>query len=345
MFDPRDEAAMNTGAGRHRPDHGARLGVLVSNLGTPDAPTAPALRRYLRTFLADRRVVDLPRIFWLPLLYGVIAPLRGRRMAAGYRKIWTPDGSPLLAIMRRQAEALRAELSGRGVDVAALELGMRYGRPSIGAALEALRRAGAERLLILPLYPQYSASTTGSTFDAVADVLRTWRRVPELHLVADYHDAPGYIAALAGSVRAHWARNGRAQRLLFSFHGLPRRYVAAGDPYEAQCRESARLTANALELPEDAWQVTFQSRFGREEWLQPYTDRTLRALPGRGVRRVDILCPGFSADCLETLDEIAVQNRAWFLEAGGESFHYIPALNDDPVHIGFLADLVAGRGG
>ncbi len=320
---------------------GARVGVLVTNLGTPDAPTPRALRRYLREFLADRRVVDLPRAFWLPLLWGVIAPLRGRRVAQNYRKVWTDEGSPLLAITRRQTAALRRELAARGAGEVAVEFGMRYGEPSIRAALEALR--GIERLLILPLYPQYSASTTGSTFDAVAAVLTGWRRIPELRMIADYHDAPGYIDALAASIRAHRGADAHARRLLFSFHGLPRRYVAAGDPYEAQCRTTARLVAHALDLPEAAWTVTFQSRFGREEWLQPYTDATLRALPGQGVKAVDVVCPGFAADCLETLEEIAEQNRAWFLEAGGASFRYLPALNDTPEHIRFLADLVAGH--
>lgn len=336
---------MSDAAAPHRPAPEGRLGVLLSNLGTPDAPEAGALRRYLREFLSDRRVVDLPRVLWLPLLYGVIAPLRGRRVAENYRTVWTPEGSPLLAIGRRQAAALHTELARAESGAAVVELGMRYGRPAIGDALEALRRAGATRLLVLPLYPQYSASTTGSTFDAVAAVLTGWRRVPELHLVADYHDEPGYIRALAASVRAHWERHGRAQRLLFSFHGLPRRYVAAGDPYEGQCRTTAGLVAQALELPAEAWEVTFQSRFGREEWLQPYTDATLRALPTRGVRSVEILCPGFAADCLETLEEIAEQNRDRFLQAGGESYRYIPALNDAPEHIAFLADLVARRSG
>ncbi|HQU16356.1 MAG: ferrochelatase [Chromatiales bacterium 21-64-14] len=318
----------------------ARTGVLVSNLGTPDAATPAALRRYLSEFLSDPRVVELPRGLWLPLLHGVIAPLRGRHAARLYRRVWTPEGSPLLAIARRQAQALETELAARLPGPVPVALGMRYGNPALPTALDMLRRAGVRRLLLLPLYPQYSATTTASTFDAVAAVLGTWRWMPELRTIMSYHDEPGYITALAKSVRHHWAQHGEAERLMFSFHGLPRRNLTAGDPYHCQCHKTARLVAEALALPPERWQVTFQSRFGRAEWLQPYTDHTLRAWARQGVKSVEVLCPGFSADCLETLDEIAELNRRWFLEAGGATFHYIPALNDQPSHVRMLADLV-----
>lgn len=318
----------------------ARTGVLVSNLGTPDAATPAALRRYLSEFLSDPRVVELPRALWLPLLHGVIAPLRGRRAARLYRRVWTPEGSPLLVFARRQAEALEAELATRLPGPVPVVLGMRYGNPALPAALGRLRQAGVRRLLLLPLYPQYSATTTASTFDAVTALLRTWRWVPELRTVMSYHDEPGYIAALADSVRRHWAQHGQAQRLVFSFHGLPKRNLTAGDPYHCQCHKTARLVAQALELPQERWQVTFQSRFGRAEWLQPYTDQTLRAWARQGVKSVEVMCPGFSADCLETLEEIAELNRGWFLEAGGATFQYIPALNEHPSHVRMLADLV-----
>lgn len=315
-------------------------GVLLVNLGTPDAPTPAALRRYLGEFLSDPRVVELPRAVWLPILHGVILRIRPRRAAHAYRKVWTEEGSPLLAISRRQERALQTIVQDRFPGPVKVALGMRYGNPSIASALEHLRRAQVRRLLVLPLYPQYSGSTGGSTFDAVAETLKTWRWVPELRLLTHYHDHPGYIAALVGSVRDYWQQHGRGDRLLFSFHGLPKRFLLAGDPYHCECHKTGRLVAAALGLPEDRWQVAFQSRFGREEWLKPYTDATLREWAGEGVGRVDVICPGFSADCLETLEEIDIQNRQLFLAAGGQSYHYIPALNDRPEHMIFLADLI-----
>jgi len=326
--------------------HGSRscTGVLVTNLGTPDAPTPTALRRYLAQFLWDPRVVEFPRPLWW-LILRIILRIRPRRAARSYARIWTEEGSPLLAISRRQAAALQAALQEHFGGPVEVMLGMRYGHPSIGEALEQLRSRGARRLLVLPLYPQYSAATTASTFDAVADVLKSWRWIPELRFVQHYPDDPGYIAALAASIREHWAEHGRADRLLFSFHGVPRRYLHAGDPYHCECQRTARLLAEALELPDTSWQVTFQSRFGREEWLQPYTDETLKSLPGQGIRSVQVVCPGFSADCLETLEEIAEQNRDFFLGAGGERYEYIPALNDRPDHIEALARLVGRHTG
>lgn len=317
-------------------------GVLITNLGTPDAPTPAALRRYLAEFLWDRRVVDLPRPLWWLILHGIILRTRPKRSAALYRKVWSEQGSPLLTTARRQRELLAAELDARGHAVP-VALGMRYGRPSIAAAIDELRAAGVQRMVVLPLYPQNSCSTTASTFDAVSAALAARRAVPTLEFIADYHLHPAYIGALAASIRAAWAQQAPAERILFSFHGTPQRFADEGDLYYDQCRASAAALAQALELPAERWLLTFQSRFGREPWLQPYTDETLAALPGQGVKSVDIVCPGFSADCLETLEEIALGNREHFLAAGGESYRYIPALNDRPDHIAALADLITAR--
>ncbi|MFW6380367.1 MAG: ferrochelatase [Halorhodospira sp.] len=318
------------------------LGVLVANLGTPDAPTESALRRYLREFLSDPRVIEIPKWRWWPILYGVVLRTRPKKSAAAYSEVWQEDGSPLLRIGQRQAAGLRQRLEQSGaVGPFAVELGMRYGNPSIAAALRRLREAGARRILVLPLYPQYSASTTGSTFDAVVRELMGWRWVPELRTIGEYHDDPGYIAALAQSIRDHWAREGRGERLLFSFHGVPERYVLDGDPYFCQCHRTARLVAEQLELPEGTWEVSFQSRFGNEEWLKPYTDEAVVGLAREeGVRHLDVICPGFAADCLETLEEIAGENREYFEAAGGERLAYIPALNDRADHLDALAQLV-----
>jgi ferrochelatase len=314
------------------------IGVLLSNLGTPDLPTVPAVRRYLREFLSDPRVVALPRWLWWPLLNGLVLPLRPRRSARLYQSVWTAEGSPLLVIARRQLQALQAHFAADKRLVFAL--GMRYGTPSIASALEELRAAGATRLLMVPLYPQYSSAATASTFDAVAQALAGWIRVPDLRLVADYHAEPWYIRALADSIRAAWQEQPAGERLLFSFHGMPRRSQQAGDPYHDQCQRTARLVAAELGLPADRWLVAFQSRFGYAEWLQPYTDQTLRAWGGSHIGSVDVVCPGFSADCLETLEEIAVMNRDLYVEASGGRFRYIPALNDRPAHIAGIAALI-----
>ncbi len=315
-------------------------GILITNLGTPDAPTSAAVRRYLSEFLWDPRVVDMPRMLWWMILHGVILRIRPARSARSYQKVWTEQGSPLLAISKRQAEALQDVLKTKFSGPVVVALGMRYGNPSIPAALQQLQAANVRRLLVLPLYPQYSASTTASTFDAVADVLKTWRWLPELRLINHYHDEPAYIDILAHSIRAAWETRGASERLLFSFHGLPKRFLLLGDPYYCECHKTARLIAERLNLSDDRWQLTFQSRFGREEWLQPYTDHTLRSWAKAGVKSVDVVCPGFSADCLETLEEIAMENRDIFLKAGGQSYHYIPALNERPEHIHMLADLI-----
>lgn len=316
-------------------------GVLITNLGTPDAPTASALRRYLAEFLWDPRIVDsLPRPIWWLALHGLILRIRPKRSAAAYASVWTDDGSPLLAIAERQLEAMRTELEQRLSGPVVVELGMRYGNPSLASAMQKLRDAGARRVLVLPLYPQYSCSTTASTFDAIAEEVKAWRWVPELRFINQYHDETGYIEALAASIREAWSEREQPQKLLFSFHGTPKRFFTEGDPYFCQCQKTARLVAERLGLAEDRWQLTFQSIFGREPWLQPYTIETLRELGGSGVKSVDVVCPGFSADCLETLEEITVENRDAYLEAGGDTFHYIPALNERPDHITALAGLV-----
>ncbi len=322
-----------------------RLGVLLVNLGTPDAPTARAVRPYLAQFLWDPRVIELPRPLWWLVLHAVILRVRPARTAKAYRKIWTEEGSPLLVHSKRQLKALHAALSQRCPGPVKIALGMSYGSPSISDALTSLRKSNVRRLLILPLYPQYSATTTGSVFDAVTSELRRWRWLPEMRFVVQYHDHPGYIGALAGSIREHWEEHGRGEHLLFSFHGLPRRCLAAGDLYHCQCHKTARLVAEALELDMSSWSLSFQSRVGREEWLRPYTDETLRRFAAQGPRNVDVVCPGFTVDCLETLEEIVQQNTEMFRGAGGEALNYVPALNDREKHIEFLADLVLEHAG
>jgi ferrochelatase len=316
------------------------IGVVLANLGTPDAPDTPALRRYLREFLLDPRVIELPRPLWWLVLHLAVLPFRPRKSAELYRKVWTAEGSPLLTITRRQAAGVAALLAAEAPQPLHVRVGMRYGNPSVRAALRELAALGCRRIAVLPLYPQYAAVTTGSTFDAVAGELAGWRWVPELRMIHPYHDDPAYIEALAASVRDAWAAEAPAEKLLFSFHGIPRRYFLAGDPYFCHCQKTARLVAARLELPRERYEVTFQSLFGREEWLRPYTEDTIRDLAANGVRSLDVICPGFSADCLETLEEIDGLNREIFHHAGGERYRYIPALNDRPDHLRLLADLV-----
>jgi ferrochelatase len=304
--------------------------LLLVNLGTPAAPTAGAVRRYLRQFLHDRRVVELTRWLWCPLLEFLILPLRSPKVARKYAQIWTAQGSPLLAHSRALAEAVQARLPDMQV-----RLAMRYGEPSVAGELRAVD--SAERVVVLPLYPQYSGSTTASVHDAVGAELARWRRRPALRLIAEYHLDAGWLDALAASVREHWQMHGRAELLLMSFHGLPVFQDRAGDPYASQCRASAAALARRLDLREDEWQLTFQSRFGRAEWLQPYTMQTLEELARSGLRKVDVLCPGFAVDCLETLEEISAENATAFLAAGGEALRYIPALNAGAAHADALA--------
>lgn len=311
-----------------------RTALLLVNLGTPDEATPAAVRRYLGEFLHDRRVVELTRWLWCPLLHFVILPLRSGKVARNYASVWMPEGSPLMVYSQRLAQALQHALP----DIA-VRLAMRYGRPSIPATLRALEAEGMTRLLVLPLYPQYSASTSASVLDAVAQEIAGWRRVPELRFVADYHDDTGWLDAMEARIRAHWDLHGRAEKLLFSFHGLPQRFETAGDPYARQCEAGARALATRLGLDDAAWRLTYQSRFGREKWLEPATDKTLQALARDGVKTVDVVCPGFAVDCLETLEEIAVQNAEGFRHAGGSELRYIGALNHEPGHVGALAAL------
>jgi ferrochelatase len=320
-------------------DQPAATGVLLTNLGTPDTPTKTALRHYLKEFLWDPRVVEQPRWLWWLVLNGIILNTRPAKSAAAYQKVWTDEGSPLLTTGRQQQQKLELVLREKLGENTHVELAMRYGSPSIRSGLEALREKGCNRLLILPLYPQFSASTTGSTFDAVAGVLKTWRCIPTLHMIDAYHDHPAYIAALANSVEDYWQRHGKPERLLMSFHGIPESYFKAGDPYPCHCRKTARLLREALDLDEERAPLSFQSRFGKEPWIQPYTDVTLKQWGTSGLSSVDVICPGFAADCLETLEEIAMQNRCLFLAAGGTQFRYIPALNDSETHIQALAQI------
>ncbi len=314
-------------------------GVLLVNLGTPDAPTAGAVRRYLREFLSDPRVVQLPRIVWLPILYLFVLPFRPARSARRYATIWRPDGSPLRIYHERQAQLLRGSLGERLGKALPVVPAMRYGNPSIRKALAELRERGCDRILVIPMYPQFARSTTASTEDAIAKALRRWRPAPVLKVVQDFHDHPAYVKAIAKNVNEYWMKTGRPGRLVMSFHGIPRAAVEAGDPYEKQCRESARLIATELGWNDARTQVTFQSRFGAAEWLKPYTDATLRSLGAEGVERVDVVCPGFAADCLETLEEIAQEGRDAFIGAGGKEFHYIPTTNDTPAWMTALSIL------
>ena len=315
-----------------------RTAVLLINLGTPQAPTAAALRRYLAEFLWDPRIVEIPRPLWWLILHGIILRVRPAKSAAKYASVWTPEGSPLLVWTQRLAQRLHTELDQRGNSLL-VRHAMRYGAPSVATTLDALRAEGATRILLLPLYPQYAAATTASALDAVAQWSLRSRRLPEFRAVNHYHDDPGYIAALAHSVRAHWQQHGRGAKLVMSFHGVPARSLALGDPYHCECHKTARLLAAALGLDKSAWIVTFQSRFGRAKWLQPYTEPTVQQLARDGVHNIDLVCPGFAADCLETLEEIADEVRQAFIAAGGQGFNYIPCLNDDANWVSALADL------
>ena len=315
------------------------LGILVANLGTPANPTTPAVRRYLRQFLSDPRVIEVPAWKWQIILNLFVLPTRPRKSAELYEVVWTDEGSPLLIVSRKQARGLEDRLRKRFGNPIHVALGMRYGEPSIESAIDELTRKGCRRLLHFPLYPQYSATTTASTFDAVADALKKRRWIPELRTINGYVDSPGYIEALASSVREVWEKDGEPRRLLMSFHGLPVRYFHAGDPYHCQCQKTGRLLGSALGLDQDRYQVTFQSRFGKEPWLEPYTDRTLKAWGAEKLESVDVICPGFSADCLETIEEIDKRNRGFFTEAGGGRFRYLPALNDRGDHLEALVDV------
>ncbi|MGM7922494.1 ferrochelatase [Yersinia enterocolitica] len=315
----------------------SKLGVLMVNLGTPDAPTPQAVKRYLAEFLSDRRVVDTSPWLWWPLLRGVILPIRSPRVAKLYQSVWMEEGSPLLVYSRRQQKALAARMPDIPV-----ELGMSYGSPNLPGAIDKLLAQGVTKLVVLPLYPQYSCSTSAAVWDAVARILKDYRRLPSISFIRDYAEHPAYISALKQSVENSFAQHGKPDRLVLSFHGIPKRYAQLGDDYPQRCEETSRALRDALSLslPAEQIMMTYQSRFGREPWLTPYTDETLKSLPSQGVKHIQLICPGFSADCLETLEEIKEQNREIFLHAGGEKFEYIPALNDDESHIDLLEQLV-----
>lgn len=316
-----------------------RVGVLMVNLGTPDSPTAAGLRPYLKEFLSDPRVVEIPKLAWWPILNLIILNTRPKKSAEKYASVWMEEGSPLRVYSERQLAGVEKALQAEGYDVV-MGLAMRYGEPSIANAMARMTSLGVDRLLVLPLYPQYSASTTATVFDRVYDVLSTMRNPPGLRTIRNYHDHPTYIQAVADSIQRFRAQHGSGQHLLFSFHGVPKRTLLKGDPYHCECQKTARLVAQRLGLPADAYSVTFQSRFGPAEWLKPYTSERLKALPGEGVKRLDVVCPGFIADCLETLEEIAMEGKEDFLHAGGEQYHYIPCLNESPDAIRLLTELV-----
>ena len=320
--------------------HGStpRTAIVVCNLGTPDAPTTAAVRRYLAEFLSDERVVEIPRPLWLLILHGVILRVRPAKSARKYASIWTPEGSPLKVWTEKQAKLIGGYLGERGHAVT-VRYAMRYGSVSIASVLDELKAQGVTRVLILPLYPQYSATTTASVNDAVHQWAQRVRTAPELRFVNRYHDDPGYIGALAKRITDHWQSSGRPDKLVLSFHGVPKRTLTLGDPYHCECLKTARLLGEKLGLKPDELMVTFQSRLGRAEWLQPYTEPTLVALAQQGVKRVDVLCPGFTSDCLETLEEIDQEARAAFLQAGGAEFHHLPCLNDQHEWIAALAAL------
>ncbi|MBD3671016.1 MAG: ferrochelatase [Gammaproteobacteria bacterium] len=323
-----------------RHDTPETIGVLITNLGTPDAPTTSGLRKYLSQFLSDPRVVEIPRLIWMLILHGIILRVRPKKSARNYQSVWTEEGSPLLVISRKQQQALQAVLDDQLDAPVRVALGMRYGTPSIESALEELKAANARRILVLPLYPQYASSTTGSTFEAMSQAISRWRWVPELRFINQYCDQPQYIDALVNSIREHFEAKGRPEKLLMSFHGIPRMTQEDGDPYLCHCHKTARLLADKLGLEAGKYEVTFQSRFGKAEWLQPYTDATLKQWGRDGVQSVAVVAPGFSADCLETLEEIGEENREYYLEAGGGNYEYIPCLNDRNDHIEALASIV-----
>jgi ferrochelatase len=320
-----------------------KVGVLVTNLGTPDAPKKAELKRYLKEFLSDPRVVEVPRLLWWMILNLVILNIRPKRSAKAYETVWTERGSPLLYHTQDQANVLRDKLKQQYGDNVVVEFAMRYGSPSVDSVVDKMLHQGVRKLVVLPLYPQYCASTTGSTFDAIAQSFSKRRWIPELRFVTHYHDNADYIKAVADKIKAHWDKHGRADKLIFSYHGIPKRYLVNGDPYHCECHKTSRLIAEALGLNDKEHFTSFQSRFGREEWLKPYTDESLKAFPEKGVKSVQVVCPGFAADCLETIEEIGEENRDYFLEAGGERYEYIAALNADETHIQALTKLLESQ--
>lgn len=326
-------------------DHQGKVlprGILLTNLGTPDAPDTRSVRRYLREFLSDPRVVEIPRVIWLMILYLFVLPFRPAKSAKLYKEVWTDNGSPLMDITSRQGKALQAKLDATyGKDTFVVEVAMRYGNPSIGHGLQQLKNKTVGHITVLPLYPQYSAVTTGSTFDELSKQLALYRWIPGLTFINGYHRTPAYIKSIADDVREHISQHGMPDKVLFSFHGTPVKQLHQGDPYFCFCSETTRLVSEQLELPQDTIMLTFQSRFGKATWLQPYTAQTLEELGKNGVKKVAVICPGFSADCLETVEEIDQENREIFIEAGGNEYYYIPCLNDKDEHIDMIMSLVA----
>lgn len=314
-----------------------KIGVLLINLGTPEKPDAKHVRPYLKEFLSDTRVVEIPKVIWWFILNLIILPFRSKRSAHAYQSIWQKDGSPLFVYSKRLVDKIADKFDSNKVVV---KLAMRYGQPSVDSQITELQALGATKLLVLPMYPQYSATTSASTFDAVARSLMNKRRIPELRFINNYHDNELYINALANSVKAHWQQHGKADKLLLSFHGIPKRNWDLGDPYACECYKTSRLLAEKLELAKEDVITTFQSRFGKAEWIKPYTDATLKSLPSKGVESIQVMCPGFSVDCLETLEEIAIENKAYFISAGGTSFQYIDCLNDTDEHVDVLEHLI-----
>ena len=313
-----------------------KTGVLLINLGTPERPVCPGLRKYLGEFLMDPRVIEIPKLLRLMLVKGIIINVRSHKSAATYREIWTDGGSPLMINSQKLGDKT-AQLLGDDFEV---EVAMRYGSPSVAEKIAKLHAKGVRKIVAIPLYPQYSGSTNGSTFDAIAAAFTKQRWVPALNFVSDYYQRDSYIKAIGDSISAHWQTHGRNQKLIMSFHGVPQKYITRGDPYQSQCIETSKAVAEYLKLNDDEWMLVFQSRFGAEEWLQPYCDQTLKALPSQGIKSVDMICPGFSADCLETLEEIEGENKEYFIEAGGEKYSYIPCLNDADSHAALMTEIV-----
>lgn len=317
-----------------------KVGVLITNLGTPQAPTKQALKPYLKQFLSDPRVVEVPKLIWWFVLNGIILNIRPKRSAEAYSTVWSDEGSPLLVHTKNQAKGLAERFKEAWGDQVIVDYAMRYGQPSVESAIDRLLNQGARKIVVLPLYPQYCASTTGSTFDAIAKDFLSRRWLPELRFVNQYVDYQPYIDCIASSIQAHWDKHGKADKLVFSYHGIPKRYLTNGDPYHCQCHKTTRLVAEKLGLESDAYMTTFQSRFGREEWLKPYTDETLKGLPAQGVKSLQVICPGFSSDCLETIEEIGEENREYFMENGGQNYEYIESLNSTNSHLDMLFGLL-----
>ena len=315
------------------------MGVLITNLGTPDKPKTKELQTYLKEFLSDPRVIEVPKLFWQLILRTIILNLRPKKVAKLYKSIWKKEGGPLLVMLEKQKKGIVKILRNKKKNVK-IEIGMRYGNPSIKLGLEKLRKQKCRRILILPLYPQYCAATTGSTFDKVTEVLRKWRWIPEVRFINNYFEEPLYLDCLIKSIKDSWQEFGKSQKLIFSYHGVPKKYLLKGDPYHCFCQKTTRLVVEKMKLKEKEYMTTFQSRFGPDEWLQPYTDKTLENLPSKNIKKIHIISPGFSSDCLETLEELEVENKEIFMSSGGKKFNYIKCLNDNPEHLNMLALLI-----